>query len=244
LKKLKKGFGGYKMPRYKCILFDCMETIIDVIEKPDLRLYAYWAYAGCGYESLWESFDAFAQSYSNIRNAFKKSYKEFEEYNLLDIFEYMAKQLSDDANVKEKVTKALFNNYWRNYKSNCIVYDDVKSVLSELSDKYKLGIVSNFIVKEGVEELLKINGIYKYFDFVVTSIKIGWRKPHHIIYDTALDLAKVSKEEILFTGDDYVCDYEGPTKYGIDAVLLDKECIYGNVEKRIITLDQIVDYFD
>jgi putative hydrolase of the HAD superfamily len=53
-----------------------------------------------------------------------------------------------------------------------------------------------------------------------------------------------SKEEILFTGDDYVCDYEGPTKYGIDAVLLDKECIYGNVEKRIITLDQIVDYFD
>ena len=27
------------MSRYKCILFDCMETVIDVIEKPDLRLY-------------------------------------------------------------------------------------------------------------------------------------------------------------------------------------------------------------
>ena len=143
-----------------------------------------------------ESFDAFAQSYSNIRNAFRNSYKEFEEYNLFDIFEYMARQLSDDGNVKEKVTKALFNNYWGNYKSNCIVYDDVKSVLSELSDKYKLGIVSNFIVKDGVEELLEINGIHKYFDFVVTSISVGWRKPHHRIYDTALDLAKVSKEEI------------------------------------------------
>lgn len=232
------------MPDYKCILFDCMETVVDVIEMPDTRLYAYWAYDGCGYESLWESFDVFTKSYSNIRNEFKNSYINFKEYNLYDIFKNLARQLTDDDNVEEKVTGALFNNYWRNYKSNCIVYDSVKSLLSELSSKYKLGIVSNFIVEDGVEELLEINGIHKYFDFVVTSIKVGWRKPHHKIYDTALDLAKVSKEEILFVGDDYVCDYEGPTKYGFDAVLLDKDRIFGKVEKRIITLDKIADYLD
>lgn len=230
------------MSSYKCILFDCMETVVDVIRKPDARLYSYWAYAGCGYESLWGSFAEFAESYGRIKNELGKYYKEFKEYNLFKRFEYLARELTNDKQVIEDVTEALARNYWQNYKANCIVHDAVKSILSELSAKYKLGIVSNFMVEGGIEELLAIHGIDKYFAFVVTSIKVGWRKPHHRIYDTALDFAKVSKEEILFVGDDYLCDYEGPVKYGFDAVLLDKEWIYSNAGKRIITLEQLGDY--
>jgi putative hydrolase of the HAD superfamily len=219
-----------------------METVVDVIKKPDERLYSYWVYAGCGYEYLWDGFDSFAEQYAKIKDELKKRYKELQEYNLFERFEYMAGQLTDDSNVMENVTKALSVNYWRNYKSNCIVYDNVRSVLSELSGKYRLGIVSNFMVEGGIEELLEINGIDRYFDFVVTSIKAGWRKPHYKIYDAALELAKVPKEEILFVGDDYICDYEGPLKYGFDAVLLDKACNYRNIEKRIISLDKLTDY--
>lgn len=230
------------MPNYKWILFDCMETVIDIIKKSDAKLYSYWAYAGCGYESLWGNFDVFVGSYKNATEELERCYKEFEEYNLLARFRHMASQLTDDSKVIEEITEALAKNYWRNYKANCFVYDTVKSTLSELSTRYKLGVVSNFKVEDGIEELLEINGIAKYFAFVVTSIKVGWRKPHHRIYDAALDLAKIAKEAILFVGDDYVCDYEGPLSYGFEAVLLDKECIYSNVEKRIRTLEELSSY--
>jgi len=219
-----------------------METVVDVLEKPDMRLYAYWAYAGCGYESFWGSFDAFLDSYIKVKAELEKCLNAFEEFDLFKRFGHMVKQLTDDSSIIENVTKAVSKNYWRNYKSNCIVFNNVKSCLAELHEGYKLGIVSNFAVEDGIEELLEINGIGKYFDFVVTSIKTGWKKPHFKIYDTALELAKVTKEEILFVGDDYVCDYEGPKKYGFDAVLLDKDCNHGNVEKRIVTIDKLTGY--
>lgn len=230
------------MSKYKCILFDCMETLVDVIEKPDVRLYAYWAYAGCGCEALWESFDAFLDQYNMARGELGKLRAEFEEYDMSERFEFMAQQLTNDSAAIKNITEAVSYNYWRNYKSNCIVYDNVKSLLDELYSEFKLGVVSNFMVKDGIEELLKIFDIDKYFDFVVTSINVGWKKPHSKIYDTALNLAQVSKKEILFVGDDYDCDFIGPTKFGFDTVLLDKECIHSNVERRITSLDNLTEF--
>jgi len=207
----------------KCILFDCMETVVDVKEIPDIRMYCAFAYFGCGYEKLWKDFDSFVEDYNFARAKLEEGQIEYKEYNLFDRFSFMVKQkLNSDDEIEEAVA-AISANYWRNYKANCYVDEGVKDVLSQLQPKYKCGIVSNFMVESGIEELLNDFGVARYFDFVVTSIKVGWRKPHREIYDTALKLSEAEKEEILFIGDDYICDYIGPLEYGFNAVLLDKK---------------------
>ncbi|NLG90063.1 MAG: HAD family hydrolase [Clostridiaceae bacterium] len=228
------------MTGISCILFDCMETVVDIVKKPDIRLYCEWAYFGSGYESLWDSFDSFVDGYEKAVNYLKSKQQEYEEHNIIDRYRHMVRMIPVHLHETETVVNAIFENYWNNYKRNCIVHDSVKSTLYSLSDRFRLGIVSNFIVDDGVEELLDIHEISKFFDFVITSVKVGWRKPHENIYAAALDAAKASKEQILFVGDDYVCDYEGPLKYGFNAVLLDRESRFGSVNIRISGIEDLV----
>jgi len=232
--------GGLYMASLGCILFDCMETIVDVKIKPDIRLSCKWTYYDSEYESLWDSFDSFVESYETAKNYLDGKHRKYEEYSLFDRFMFMVRQVDTKGHETETIVNALSNNYWKNYKRNCFVHDSVKSTLLELSGKFRLGIVSNFMVNGGVEELLEIHGISKYFDFIITSIKVGWKKPSEKIYAAALDAAKVPKEQVLFVGDDYICDYEAPLKYGFDAILLDKENKFIDVKKRITAIKDLV----
>lgn len=111
------------------------------------------------------------------------------------------------------------------------------------SEKSRLtcGIVSNFMVENGIEELLSRFGVIQYFSFVVTSVGEGWKKPHSRIYDTAARLAKVANEKILFIGDNYECDYIGPRNYGFHSILLDKENRYPRVADSINSMDELLE---
>lgn len=228
------------MSEIKCILFDCMETVVDVFKLPDIRMYAWFAYNGCGYEDLWESFDAFVQEYNSAKNEMDKGKSKYEEYNLFDRFSFMLNKKLTKKEI-EKALTAISNNYWCNYIANCYVDSDVKNTLAELHSRYRMGIVSNFMVDGGIEKLLAIHGIDRCFDFVVTSIKVGWRKPHRGIYDAALKLAEVSKDQILFVGDDYVCDYVGAIDFGFNAILLDKKNDKRGLESNVNTVKSLRD---
>lgn len=230
------------MIKPKCLLFDCMETVVDVVTIPDLRLHAWWAYNGSGYEFLWDCFDSFADSYREAKIHIEQSRNIYEEYNIFDRFKLMLSKKQNESFDVAKVYNAISQNYWQKYKKNCYVDESVKSALSCLSKKYKCGIVSNFMVEGGIEELLKTHGIYKYFDFVVTSINVGWKKPHRIIYDKATELARVEKEQVLFIGDNYICDYDGPIKYGFHAVLLDKSGTNTEANRKIKHIKELVDF--
>lgn len=223
------------MTGIKCILFDCMETLIDLTKLPNLKDYALWAFEGSGCEHYWRSFDDFYLSYVKAKDYIAKSLPEHKEYNILERFKYIAGERLNNYDIEEigKNAEKIYNNYWQNYKSKCYVRDEVKEVLPYLSDKYKLGVVSNFMVTEGIEELLKENDILGYFDFVITSVKEGWRKPHPSIYKSALTSSNYLSEEILFIGDDFTCDYEGPRKIGLKTLLLDRENKYCNVNDRV-----------
>ena len=225
------------MSEIKCILFDCMETVISIKETPDLRLYAWWAYNNCGHEDLWESFDEFYNEYKNAKNEMDEAVDINEEYEFSDRIRLMVKKKINDEDAIEEIIADIYTNYWNNYVSNCFVSDSTKELLNQLSTKYKCGIVSNFMIDGGIEELLHIFGISEYFDFVVTSINIGWRKPHKLIYDDALKLSKTAIDQILFVGDNYACDYEGPMEYGFKSVLLDKDDKYSDIEQRVLLLE-------
>lgn len=81
-------------------------------------------------------------------------------------------------------------------------------------------IVSNTYYPPLVPAHVERLGLTARFERIVTSIDHGWRKPHDSIYRAALDAAGVAAADALFVGDNPLCDYHGPRRLGMRAVLI------------------------
>jgi putative hydrolase of the HAD superfamily len=216
-------FREENMPQIKVILFDCMETLIDMTEIPGEKEYALWAYEGSGVEQYWQSPEGFVEQFRAVRKKLDETPPYHREYDITERFKRIIKLNKEENKEKEaELVRKLLINYWERYKAKCYVSEEVKYTLANLAAKYPLGVVSNFIVKQGVEELLKEWGIDQYFKFVVTSINLGWRKPHPRIYQAAFRKAGAQSREAVFIGDDYRNDYETPRLLGMKAILYDR----------------------
>ena len=84
-------------------------------------------------------------------------------------------------------------------------------------------MVSNTNQADLVPGHLAAMGIDRYLDAVVTSVEVGWRKPHPAIYAAALGRLEISPASAVFVGDTYEADYAGPVAAGMAAFLIDPE---------------------
>lgn len=223
----------------KCIMFDCMETLIDMKELPDKKDYALWAFEGSGCEKYFNDFDEFYRCYRNARKVIISNIPEYKEYNFERQYMCMLQEKKFKIQKKKKITRLLLKNYWKNYKKRCYVNRNIKETLEYLSKKYTLGVVSNFKVVGGIEDLLKYTGIRNYFEFVINSAEVGWRKPDRRIYMDAVRKSGFKFKDIMFIGDNFVNDYLGPKELGIDSIFLDKKKELSSGYKRIYDFTQI-----
>lgn len=92
----------------------------------------------------------------------------------------------------------------------------VLGIVSRLKPKYKVALVSNANAIEAATK--EVSSIYREFDEVVLSFKIGVRKPHPKIYQTIFDRLKVKPEETVFI-DNSPTNIEEAKKLGMKAIL-------------------------
>jgi putative hydrolase of the HAD superfamily len=93
-----------------------------------------------------------------------------------------------------------------------------RPILSRLSKKYKLGIVSNFY--GNVEPCLKSAGLARTFDVIVDSGVVGCLKPDPRIFHTALSALKVGKDAAVMVGDSMSRDMRGAKDLGMRHIWL------------------------
>tara|TARA_Y100000996_G_scaffold414956_1_gene407538 strand:- start:3487 stop:4179 length:693 start_codon:yes stop_codon:yes gene_type:complete len=118
-----------------------------------------------------------------------------------------------------------------------MLYEDVKETLNALSqENIQMGIVSNHLWN--LNDITKHLGINKYFDCIISSAQIGYRKPHPKIYELALSKINAPSENVLFVGDNFENDYLGPKKIGLNAVLLNRNSA-GHIDQSIESLREI-----
>lgn len=103
---------------------------------------------------------------------------------------------------------------------------DALEVLNYLKPKYKLHIITNGFV-EAQEVKIKNSGLESYFDVVVVSDGLGYKKPDKRIFYHALKLANATQNESVMIGDDYGPDVIGAKSIGMDQVYF-TETIKGN----------------
>jgi putative hydrolase of the HAD superfamily len=119
--------------------------------------------------------------------------------------------------------------------SRSVVYpDDMLAILTDLREHWSLAIVSNTHDEDLVRSHLRGIGAAGLVDAVVTSVEVGWRKPHPAVYAAALDTLGVDAADAVFVGDSYLADYVGPERVGIRAFLIDPGCVSPVPERRRI----------
>ena len=99
--------------------------------------------------------------------------------------------------------------------------EGIGEALAELSNRYRLSVVSDSIVTPGtgLRAILEKHGLKQYFSGFAFSDEVGHSKPHRAMFDAAAAQMGVRVEEIVHIGDRDHNDIKGPQALGAKAVL-------------------------
>lgn len=96
-------------------------------------------------------------------------------------------------------------------------YPEVPGVLAELRERgLVVAICSNW--DWDLDRAVEQAGLTQAVDVAVTSARAGARKPHRRIFDHTLGLCGLEPGQVLFVGDTWVPDVEGPLAAGMRPV--------------------------
>ncbi len=100
-------------------------------------------------------------------------------------------------------------------------YDDVAPALGRLRERgIKTGVISNWDGR--LERLLGRMGLASQLDTIVSSARVGIRKPDPRIFELACERLDVSADEAAHVGDHHYSDILGARAAGMHAVLIDR----------------------
>jgi 2-haloalkanoic acid dehalogenase type II len=117
--------------------------------------------------------------------------------------------------VDDELLEVLHDNFKAYYRND--IFHCVEDVLKELSEKYKLALLSN-TMSDQPRELLEDAGLECYFDLIVCSRDTGVRKPNPEIFRLVLSELGVEPEETVHVGDSVEADMYGAQDIGMTGV--------------------------
>ncbi len=104
-------------------------------------------------------------------------------------------------------------------------YPETKPVLERLRrTDLRLGMVSN--ASGLLRKVLDNLDLARYFDFILVSSEVGFRKPDPEIFRMAARRAGTAPNRAVFIGDRLATDVMGATRAGMNAILLDRADAY------------------
>ena len=164
----------------------------------------------------------FIEVYAPINQACWKLYQ-FDEITHEELRYQRLKQSFDAINysISDENINQISHDYIEFLPDNNQLFDGAIEVLNYLKPNYTLHIITNGFAEVQTRKLNN-SGINNYFKTVTNSELAGVKKPHPTIFEFALSLAKVSKENALMIGDCIDADVRGAIDFGIKAILFDE----------------------
>ncbi|MEM2440549.1 MAG: HAD family hydrolase, partial [Candidatus Bathyarchaeia archaeon] len=116
--------------------------------------------------------------------------------------------------------KTAVNVFFEDYVDSFRLRKCAKQVLRMLYGNYKLGLVSNFTYAPVIYAGARKVGVSDYFNVILVSDAVGWRKPHAKIFEEALKRLEVKAKETLFIGDSPEEDIKGAKQLGMKTIFV------------------------
>jgi putative hydrolase of the HAD superfamily len=144
------------------------------------------------------------------------------EYSMMDVgADFLREMVGHDP--ADADLDAFVDRYVAEWSTGVRYRPDIVAMVGGLADTYRLAVVTNTHHAPLVPAHLTAMGLAGAFDAVVTSVEVGWRKPHARIYRAALDSLGIAVGDAVFVGDTYLPDFVGPRRLGMRAYLIDAD---------------------
>ncbi len=140
---------------------------------------------------------------------------------------------------RERIFAELFEHY--SHGAAWAVFEDAAKVIPALRAAGKqLILASNF--DRRLRTVVGDLGLDQWFDHVVISSEVGWRKPARPFFAAIATAAERAPSEIIYVGDDMRNDYMGAAEAGMIAVHLDRRthCRNASSARCIPSLDRLL----
>lgn len=119
----------------------------------------------------------------------------------------------EDARVTQAV-EAYFDPFVR----SCQLIPGTHAMLESLMGQYRLAVVSNFTHPPAVEQILAGAGIAHFFAEILISGRLGFRKPHPVVFAELARRLGLDPANIVFVGDELSSDIVGAQEAGMHTV--------------------------
>lgn len=204
----------------EAVIFDFMGTLAMVQEystkDPIEKMYESLVhdYSEIDYTHFREVYDTVHRKYMILR------YENLKEVtNAVGISETL-NLLGFATKPGDEAVKKAVNVYFEDYLRSLTARSSALKTLRTLSDFYSLGLVSNFTYSPVIHAGLRRLRLNPYFDVILISQDVGWRKPLPKIFQEALKRLRRDAEETVFVGDNPLEDIQGAKKVGMKAVFI------------------------
>jgi putative hydrolase of the HAD superfamily len=108
--------------------------------------------------------------------------------------------------------------YFSAFLEHCHLIPGTAEVLGTLKVPYRLGLLSNFTHGPAARKIIDRVGLTSFFDVVLISGELGYRKPHPLVFHRLIEHFEVKGSQILYVGDDPEPDIMGAERAGIQPV--------------------------
>ena len=200
------------------------DTITDVFFDLDHTLWDFEKNSALTFEKIFREqridleLDTFLEVYVPANYKFWKMYREekitkeeLRYQRLKSVFDTLAYSTTDE------MIHLLSGEYIQHLSSFNHLFPDTLEVLDYLKPKYALHIITN-----GFQEIqtkkLKNAGIHAYFREIIDSELAGVKKPNPIIFELALERAKVLPQNCVMIGDSLEADILGAQGVGLHTI--------------------------
>ena len=163
-------------------------------------------------------FDDFIEVYQPINHRYWKLFRE-DKVTKADLRYGRLKEafLAIDFKSNDELIHLLSEEYITYLANHNALFENAIPVLDYLEPKYKMHIITN-----GFEEVqhrkLKNSNLLPYFDQIITSEKVGVKKPNPKIFEYALNITGAHHAESMMIGDNFEADILGAKHMGMQVI--------------------------
>ncbi len=231
----------------RALLFDVNGTLIDIetddgLEEVYRAIAHFLTYQGISLHR-WEVRDLYFQIMQQQR---ERSTETFAEFDAVEVWrEFLQSKASDytrslPSEKREHLPLFLAELHRGIARKRLRPYPQVQETLDQLRSLYHMAVVSDAQSAYAVPELRAV-GLLKYFNPLIVSGDLGYRKPDPRLFQMALDALQVRPEQALFFGNDLYHDIFGAQQVGMKAIFVSSN--QGNTSDQTISPDYTISRF-
>jgi putative hydrolase of the HAD superfamily len=202
----------------RAIGFDLFNTLITVepqtLEDANKRLFSSLSERGFNLDA-----DAFRKAHRtaairHIEESRKDGRETHNRFWIRDALEEQGYRVSpEDGRIAAAVEA-----YFSAFLDHCRLLPGTREMLTALQSSYPLGLLSNFTHGPAARELLSRVRLDPFFQVVIISGELGYRKPDPRPFDELVKHLGVESHQVVYVGDDPEPDILGARQAGLNPV--------------------------